>query len=923
MPPKLNKAIRWVDESIPIPLVLLAKTIKLQNNTSIPGMSVEEHCIVVGKCAVHLAKDIMKHTPAMYGCKSWNEVAFICAVHDVGKCSPGFQRKLYHALGEQLTGMKPYDKADREYVTNHALVSQVELMDLNFAKAARIAGIHHGFSESSFVQDATRKEYGGEKWQHVRYALIDRLIKQFNVDPNALIDYAKIEFEMLLDTNPIDLGEYRLTGLCVISDWVASDAFGRHSDISNITFESIEEAFVDRGFVGFTFKPNLSFGDIFGEWKDKHGTKSWHGYKPNASQREIVKFITEHGPGKVYVIEDQMGAGKTELAEYAAYMLNSRGMANGIIFALPTKATSNQMLIRFNEFLSQVVDNKTQHHVAKLIHGSARLYQDFVDTNAPGSHFYSRSTTAMLLPFQVATIDQVVMASMNVEFAGVRAYGLMGKVVIIDEVHSMDAYTSTLIQTLIRLCVNSGATVLMLSATLNNSALARFALLTDVGSNKSFPRLSVIDYSQKPKNRVRRRKITPTATEKKKIDKKKKVKIQYGTTRSDALEQAYDAYLRGGQVAWVDNLVDYAHEAYRWFINRGVDTHNIVCLTSRNTDGWRRDNETVWCDMLGKEGDRSVGRIVVGTQVIEQSLNIDFDIMFSLLAYSDSMLQRLGRLMRFDNLPNRNPAFTDPLFVVVYPTDDFGSVCDACMSRRNRKLDDSDIVDMVRELWRSLDKTRYVYEHTIFLMTTHRVWKQLKYISLPNDIRGIIDNTYNHRSEIGVYGWLQEQYQNTIDRMERMAYSRCMVTDALTKQLSHRFTRIQEDEDKIRVLMLKHPPVGTTIVLNDKRDLASDTIDVSTLADMKFAEKLKYIIAIESNMVSVPAKIAPPGLLSDIQFMVDQRLVYAGNPDNEDHLEQPMARFGIIRGGVVYDVRMRPLRTPCGMDKNIGYYKMV
>lgn len=914
MIPQKLKINRVINE-IPLPDRMLAKTIKFQQ-TKIGGASVEDHCLLVGRCALYLTRDIMHQSPKLFGCKTWNEVACIAALHDVGKCSPGFQQKIYDDLGIQLDGLPKYDKNNTDYVTNHALVSQLELRDMAFYRTANIAGIHHGYRDNLSGQDASLVKYGTQNWRDYRKNLINKIIKYFGVDPVDLINYDVIKFTFLENQYHVDLGEYRLTAVCVISDWIASDAFGNDIDCNYITSNDIASAFEDRGFVGFKVNPRRSFTDIFSVYKIINGVNTLCTYEPRTIQREFTQFIDKHGVGKVYVLEDQMGNGKTETALFAAYSLLKNNLANGIIFALPTRATANQMLSRFNGYLSNIVDDKTKHHVAKLIHGSARLYQNYNETDAPGSTFYTNNVKSMLLPFQITTIDQIIMSSMNTKFAGVRAYGLMGKVIIIDEAHSTDAYTSTHIQGLIRICVESGATIILLSATLSNAALSRYAMTDNVGINNSFPRMSIIDYNKTGRSRIRFKKSKSIVAE-------KKIKIQYGTTRVNALEQAYNSYLQGGQVAWVDNTVDHAHDVYKWFINRGVCVDNIVCLSSRNTDGWRRDNELKWCDLLGNtdKSDRSIGRIVVGTQVIEQSLNIDFDIMFSLLAYSDNMLQRMGRLMRFNNI-KRNAQFTQPLFVVVYPTENFGEICDECMSKRNRVLDDYDIQCMVNELNDALDKTKYVYKHTIFLMTTHRLWKKINSISLPRDIRHIINYTYDHRSELGVYGWLQKKYEHAINDMERKAYQKGVVTNAITQTLSRGHTRIQEDEDKIRVLILKEPPCGDIITLNDKYDLDSDIINLSEYDSYPYSKKIKYQMAIELNMVSVPAKIAPPGTYADIKCLVDRKIVYSGNVDNDDHIDEPLARIAILRNGIVYDIKMRPLAIPCGLDKNIGYYRL-
>ncbi len=163
-----------------------------------------------------------------------------------------------------------------------------------------------------------------------------------------------------------------------------------------------------------------------------------------------------------------MGLGKTEAALYAAYQLLSNGQASGIYFALPTQLTSNKIYDRFNLFLEQILADNCEHR-SLLLHANAWLLDtEMGEEGRPGGALVLISSKrGLLAPFAVGTIDQALMAAMNVKHGFVRAFGLAGKVVILDEVHTYDAYTGTIIDALIQLLTQLDCTVIVLSATLN------------------------------------------------------------------------------------------------------------------------------------------------------------------------------------------------------------------------------------------------------------------------------------------------------------------------------------------------------------------------------------------------------------------------------------------------------------------------
>src|SRR5690606_20205111 len=149
------------------------------------------------------------------------------------------------------------------------------------------------------------------------------------------------------------------------------------------------------------------------------------------------------------------------------YQMLEKGQASGIYFALPTQLTSNKIFERFNQFLAQILDEECQHR-SLLLHANAWLFDtEMGEEGRPGGAWFNQAKRGLLAPFAVGTIDQALMAAMNVKHGFVRAFGLAGKVVILDEVHTYDAYTGTLLDALVELLRSLHCTVIILSATLN------------------------------------------------------------------------------------------------------------------------------------------------------------------------------------------------------------------------------------------------------------------------------------------------------------------------------------------------------------------------------------------------------------------------------------------------------------------------
>lgn len=626
--------------------------------------------------------------------------------HDIGKVSPTFYEKIRRACTvapitlPRLHGVNPNLEAGWG---GHAGVSQVTAKALGAPEyVPEILGQHHGFSPPVAGLRAVDEAFGGAAWQEERIALFSDLKTRLKA---GWPDVKSVPQARLL------------AGLTSVADWIGSGRFFENPEEDWLP--CVGNALDDAGFVRPAYRQNLTFEEVFG-------------FPPRVAQEELIKASS--GPG-VYVLEAPMGIGKTEAALYVAYQQLVSGKATGIYFALPTQLTSNKIYERFNDFLQRVLAPNCRHR-SLLLHAKAWLLNtEMGEEGQPGGAWFNHAKRGLLAPFAVGTIDQALMAAMNVKHGFVRAFGLAGKVVILDEVHAYDAYTSTLLNALVELLRELHCTVIILSATLNRDR--REQLLGAPVSEDAYPLISAARLNQ------------PVSERPVPIGANHEVKILLLTDSDAALSEALERASRGQQVLWIENTVVEAQERYLDLAARASEL-GIACglLHSRFTADDRQRIEDRWVGLFGKAGwqERTwQGRILVGTQILEQSLDIDADFLVSRFAPTDMLLQRVGRLWRHAGTPREITA-----------------CCEAWVLA-------PDLEKAIAAPLSAFGSSAHVYSPYV-LCRSLEVWEEVDALSLPQDIRGLIDKTYAQRQEEGpMVQWLHELDNGTPRRKGRKA----------------------------------------------------------------------------------------------------------------------------------------------------------
>ncbi len=610
---------------------------------------------------------------------------FLAAAHDIGKATPVFQAKqawppgkdLDENLADRLLAaglpLKPYNEFTHAAKTPHALASQMLLEKAGCSRnVAAIIGAHHGKP-----QDNNKLGSGGIDVYSLNYHLGAEGKGAWEAVQDELIGYA---CELAGLASPKELpepsmtGQVLLSGLTIMADWIASnEALFPHIGLADNP---------DGVNLGSRHNAAWTTLDLPYPWVAGNAWMSSKLYverfpfihQPNLLQELATQTLESIDKPGIIIIEAPMGKGKTEAAlacaEIAAYKQN----CGGLFFALPTQATTDGMFARLLDWVDCLEDDCA--HAIKLFHGKAQ-FNDNIETlkfsgsvhieadEQPGAfvhEWFEGQKKSMLADFVVGTIDQLLLSALKQKHVMLRHLGLASKVVIIDECHAYDAYMSQYLSRALNWLGAYKIPVIVLSATLpvqRRQALISAYLNEDIkpkfnsdplgkgrkkqkseqvpnwAQNRAYPLITYTDDGSVHQNAV--------------PDDGASLEVEINHVGDEELAETIETLLTGGGCAGVVvNTVKRAQVLARNLRGK-FGNETVYLLHSRFLAQDRAEKEKLLLKELGKPGiniTRPTKRIVIGTQVLEQSLDIDFDVLFSDICPADLLLQRMGRLHR-------------------------------------------------------------------------------------------------------------------------------------------------------------------------------------------------------------------------------------------------------------------------------------
>lgn len=567
-------------------------------------------------------------------------VGWLAGQHDLGKATVGFQAKWPEGRVEDeaagLTFPAHLLRQDRHDLSSAQLLQRRLPPELAGAVAA-----HHGYQFSSAEVANARLTFEPAGWKVSR----DDLLKAY--DATLSIDAASIAWSPRFSLPEINW----LSGLTSVADWIGSNTtwfppgergktLREHHEVAL----RLAEAALDD--IGWPLKDAPSLSVIRGldtvALLERACGRS--DVQPRPLQLAVDRLIPQvRGPSLV-IVEAPMGEGKTEFALMAHARLLERLHGRGLFIGLPTQATGNAMFPRVLGFFQRLdpesrVDLQLAHGAAQLderLHVLRGVHGEPGD-NVRCSAWFSQGKRALLSPNAVGTIDQVLYATLNVKHHFVRLWGLSQRVVVLDEVHAYDSYTGGLIESLLRWLRSMDCSVILMSATLPDAK--RADLLEAWGATTQvpvadYPRVTLVQQTGSDTVHVPARSFAP-------------IHLGWtGSTVEDIGEFVARAMESDGCVGVIVNTVDRAQALYRYLRPRLSDDVVVHVFHARFPAEDRLRIEQSVLQDLGSGGQRPRRALLIATQVAEQSLDIDLDLLVSDLAPVDLLLQRAGRLHR-------------------------------------------------------------------------------------------------------------------------------------------------------------------------------------------------------------------------------------------------------------------------------------
>lgn len=561
------------------------------------------------------------------------QIMFICAMHDIGKCHPVFQGRDAET-NEMLRG---YELNQETAMTTFRHEEYAESIlgnlfgfdaDMRSKMMIRqIISLHHQKEkernkEKDFVEINSKIS---ERWKNIQKYIYDYIKEIFPCE--------KIEFPDIAFKNPkIKFAvENGILGILITSDWIASNTDIMDSktihDFSDLESYRIWKQKQVMSFLTWEqltpgmFPKAQTFDDLF------------HFGDGRPVQRDVAKLVQEHHM-KLMLIESGCGSGKTEAALYAASVLGNKNELSGIYMGLPTGTSAEAIQERVDNFLDELNMKKTKLYTSKSM---------LLRENNAEPSWTDVSRQRLLAPSAVGTVDQVMTAARLVRFESVRMAGLSSKVLIIDEIHAYDAYMITVIERLLQICDIIGVPVILLSATLPVSTKKKlFASIideSDIDVHSGYPLISYVTTDNK---------FAEYQSESHEPDKKIECESMPILNDYEAIaKRAVKNIERGGCECVIMNTVSDAINVYDNIKKIADENCNIILYHARMPETTKDEKIKKILKWCGKDrSERPERAIIVGTQVLEQSIDIDVDYMITAICPVDLLLQRIGRYHR-------------------------------------------------------------------------------------------------------------------------------------------------------------------------------------------------------------------------------------------------------------------------------------
>lgn len=656
---------------------------------------------------------------------------------------------------------------------------------------------------------------------------------------------------------------WQLAGMAVLADWIGSDS-------QYFQYQSTAMPLVDYWDKAQQIaQMALAATDLHQQPKVQPflSIQTHYGFEPTPLQQWAESVPVNDSP-QLFILEDVTGSGKTEAALALTHRLMEAGAAEGFYFGLPTMATSNAMFGRVASHYRQMLtdvdgkppcivlahgarDMNTLFRESVLASGLADANYDNTDVTATAQcnqWLADSRKKALLAPVGVGTIDQALLAVLPRRHQSLRLLGLNRKVLVFDEVHAADEFMFELLESLLALHFYQGGSAILLTATLSLKQRQR---LTDIWLNAggfspqrlqqtAFPLATKV--SQDFSCPVLEQPLTSRA------DVSREVSVDVLNRFESCIDTVLTAVAKGQCVVWVRNTVNDALEAYLAIQGLLQQSDDCLLFHSRFVLQDRKDIEDRVLSIFGKLSNNAIrwGKVLIATQVFQESLDADADLMISDICPIDDLIQRAGRLHRHTR--NSDMAYQ-------------AGIID---SRPSPKLfvhapewDEQPSADWLSKAFKN---TQYVYRSPGRLWLGLRELHKLGSIRMPHEARQLIEAVYSDAASEQIPANLRHQENECIgderskaakaksQLLQWQAYGYCD-RSAINRQWYEDNTDIStrySDIETVEVLLLRQTQTGLLQPWVGAKQFA---LQLSTLklSKNKYADKL----------ATVPEHLAP------------------------------------------------------------------
>lgn len=673
---------------------------------------------------------------------------FFAILHDIGKFAPSFQHKradIVRILGGPT--------ARRHNEHHHTHLGKAIFFDHRISpnwKPSIIAPTQQD-AENALIPlaDAAFGHHGKPT-----YSLIHENLHLPQETIQAITTFIN-EIRRIFLPEPIalpevdDFGEvfkpvsWLFSGLLVLSDWIASgDHFPYVSE--KIPLEEYwaehavpqaQRAVTASGILPPAPSQRTGFHDLLPHLNQ--------GHTPTPLQQYALTVADSQTGARLLLFEDVTGAGKTEAALLAAHALMTQGEAQGLYIGLPTMATANGMYARLvDTYRALFADTANSPPSLMLAHGARSIHDVFLSSiplempslRGQEGHDGDESQDvgafcaawladnrkkALLAPCGVGTLDQALLAVLPSKHQCLRLLGLSQHVLIADEVHAYDPYTTRLLERLLFFHAALGGSAILLSATLPRQTKQALADAFCAGAGYDKPALT--DAPLPLATQLGRDGCQETA-----FDQTRSLTVDVSMTASirDVIDRLLAVHAAGGCSIFICNTVDRAVAARDHLANL-LPKDDVLLFHARFALCDRLTMEERVMTLFGKKSTTETrrGKILVATQVAEQSLDLDGDVLVTDLAPMELIIQRAGRCQRHAHRRWRPEGFASPSILVLSPRLDAPVQADWGEAELGNGL--------------------FVYPAKGLLWRTARLLAARQRLELPRDARELVEGAYD------------------------------------------------------------------------------------------------------------------------------------------------------------------------------------